>query len=305
VTTVLVTGAGGYVGQRLTCHLAADGLAVRALVRTPLSWPAGIEQVVGDLVTDPGLAQSIAHGVDVVIHLAGANEQLAARHPEASVSDTVMAAEHMAHSDVERIIYLSTVHVYGNLLTSGALIREDMPPDPVHPYAVARLACEELFLHGRAPAMIFRLSNGIGAPAHPESRRWSLVANELCREGAVTGRLTLRSPGQWRDFIALSDVETVLTAVVGSATFRPGVFNLASGRSITVLDLASMVQESFVKLGQPRPLLVAPDGPERPPGPYRIDVTKLRQLGLSAATPLHQAVDETVRFCLDHKRALR
>jgi len=305
MSTVLVTGAGGYIGQRLTSRLAADGHAVRALVRTPRTWPLGVEEVVGDLVTDPDLAQVLVHGVDAVIHLAGANEQVAATDPDGSLSDTVTAAERISDSNFRRVLYLSTVHVYGNSLAPGALVTEITPPDPLHAYAAARLACEDVFRHGSAPVMIFRLSNGVGAPVHSDSRRWSLVANELCREGAVSGRLTLRTPGQqWRDFIALSDVEAVLTTVVGSSSFRPGLFNLASGRSITIRDLAGMVQDSFVRLGQPRPELVAPDLTPDPPGPYRIDVGKLKDLGFTALTSLGDAVDETVQFCLANRHAL-
>jgi UDP-glucose 4-epimerase len=304
MTSVLVTGAGGYIGQRVTHRLAADGVDVRALVRTAVPWPGGVEQIVGDLVTDPGLAATCTRGIDVVIHLAGANEVAMADDPVRAMADTITAAQRIADSGVARVIYLSTVHVYGGALVPGALVGEDTPPSPLHPYAEARLACEDIFTSSDVPSLLFRLTNGVGAPTRPDVRRWSLVANELCREGVTSGTLTLRSDGvQWRDFIALQDVESALSDLIHRPSVH-GLYNLGSGTSITIRDLVGLIQESFVELGQARPELVAPAPPPDPPGPYRVDVTRFRQLGLKPPTPLSTALAETVAFCLAHRQTL-
>jgi UDP-glucose 4-epimerase len=306
MTTVLVTGAGGYIGQRLTLALATGDVEVRALTRRPMEWPDGIESVVGDLVAEPNLATSLARGVDVAIHLAGANEVAAAEDPAGALRDTVAAAESVAQAGLARVIYLSTVHVYGDALSTRSFVDEGTPAVPTFPYAEARLACEDVFTSRGCPTMIFRLTNAVGAPARPDVRRWSLVANELCREGALDGRLTLRTAGvQWRDFIALSDVVSTLTSLVDPTSFRPGLYNLASGASVTIRDLAALIQDSFVGFDQPRPELSAPPPPPDPPGPCRIDIHRLEGLGIIPSTSLRQAVDETVQFCLDHRAALR
>jgi UDP-glucose 4-epimerase len=306
MTSVLVTGAGGYIGQRITRRLVATGVPVRALVRTPVQWPAGVDEVVGDLALNPDLARTAGGDVDTVIHLAGTNEADSADDPAQALAATVLAAERVAECGASRIIYLSTIHVYGDALAPGALVSEETPPAPRQPYAAARLACEEVFASCGLPTLVFRLTNGVGAPSRPEIRRWSLVANQLCREGAVTGRLTLRSPGvQWRDFIALEDVESGLAAMVSAESFVAGTYNFGSGHSVTIRDLAGIIQQSFVGLGEPEPALVAPRVPAEVPGPYTVDITRLRQLGVAVGTPLRRAVDETVRFCLDHRAALR
>jgi UDP-glucose 4-epimerase len=273
---------------------------------------------VGDLSTDEALVKQCADGVDVVVHLAGANEVAIAEDAEAAVADTLAAAEQVVGSGVGRIIYLSTVHVYGAALAEGAVVSESTVPQPTHPYGASRLACEEVFWRSGVPTLVFRLTNGVGAPTRPDVDRWSLVANELCREGALLGRVTLRTPGaQWRDFVALRDVEAGLSALVrgvsgdgdgvggGAGAFPTRVYNLGSGTSVTVRTLAGMVQDSFVAAGEPRPELVAPPLPADPPGPYRVDVSRLAELGLVEHTPLQVAIDETVRFCLEHREELR
>ena len=69
---VLVTGATGFTGGHLARRLAADGVAVRALVRNPhVAAPAlpGIELAAGDLTDAGSLARAVA-GVDVVYNVA-------------------------------------------------------------------------------------------------------------------------------------------------------------------------------------------------------------------------------------------
>jgi UDP-glucose 4-epimerase len=304
MTSVLVTGAGGYIGQRLTRQLATAGHEVRALVRTSVAWPPGVTEVVGDLVRDQDVAARAAEGMDVVVHLAGANEAAMAGDPDRAMAETVTAARNVATSGVGRVIYLSTVHVYGDSLLPGSVVSESTEVRPVHPYAMARLACEEVFAAALPDCVSFRLTNGVGAPAAPSVQRWTLVANELCREGALSGLLTLRTSGaQWRDFVALSDVEQVVASVVREPV-PAGVYNLASGEPMTVRDLALLIADRFDALTGSRPTLVAPDLPDISPGPYRIDIDRLSDLGLSATTPLADAVDETILFCLEHRDAL-
>jgi UDP-glucose 4-epimerase len=239
------------------------------------------------------------------VHLAGANEVAAADDPAGSTAATVLAAERIAASGAPRIIYLSTIHVYGAGLSEGAVISEASTVAPAHPYAAARLACEHVFAQSGVPTLIFRLTNGVGAPSRPDVQRWSLVANELCREGALSGQLTLRTSGvQWRDFVALSDVESIVRKLVDPAAFLPGLCNLGSGHSVTVRNLAHMIQDSFEAQSLPRPELHAPEPPAEIPGPYRVDVSHLATLGVAAETPLRTAIDETVQFCIAQRHAL-
>ena len=154
---------------------------------------------------------------------------------------------------------------------------------------------------------MLRLTNAVGAPDDPRVDRWTLVANDLCRQGALTGRLELRSSGvQWRDFVALHDV----CSIVGSASrvaqpvLPPGTYNLGSGTPTTVRDLAGMVQDAFEHATGTRPDLVAPAPEADRPQPYRVSVESAARHGLRAMTPLEEAVEETVRFCLEHREEL-
>jgi len=71
VKRVLVTGATGFLGSRLTRRLVEDGYAVKALVRVRSDFRLlknlGVEIAFGDLGDGPAVAASIS-GIDIVVH---------------------------------------------------------------------------------------------------------------------------------------------------------------------------------------------------------------------------------------------
>jgi UDP-glucose 4-epimerase len=312
---VVLTGASGYIGGRLIGQLLGAGWDVHGVVReaTPR---LGIEQTICDLSTEAaaGPLAAACEGAETLIHLAGDNEVIAALEPAEALGATVVATERVSQACVEagvrRLVYMSTVHVYGARITPAAELTEEMRVEPRSAYAISRLASEHVaaaIAGGTCEPVIFRLTNSVGAPAHPSVDRWMLVANDLCRQGALTGRLTLRSSGvQWRDFVALTDVCAALTSAARSAdpVLPPGTYNLGSGRPTPVRALAAMIQDAFERETGSRPELHAPEPAPAPPGPYHVSVERAARYGLRLQQPLAAAVTETVRFCLDHREEL-
>ena len=301
------------MGSGLVGTLSDDGWEVRAVGRERADH-LDVEQIVGDLARDDGVAEAGCRDVEAVVHLAGDNEVIAARDPAFALGGTVLATERLveaiAEAGVKRLVYMSTVHVYGARMAPRVTLDEEMRPEPRAPYAIARLASEHIAAalagHG-VEVVILRLTNSLGAPAHPAVDRWTLVANDLCRQGVLDGRLVLRSSGvQWRDFVPLSDVRRIVTAA--SRSEQPGLpagtYNLGSGTVMTIRDLAGVIQDAFARCTGERPELHAPD-PEGPgPEPYHVSVERAAAHGQRADTPVADAVEETVRFCIEHKEAL-
>ena len=83
-------------------------------------------------------------------------------------------------------------------MTPGAVLDEHLRAEPRSAYAISRLACEHALAAALGPdteLVVLRLTNSVGAPADAAVDRWSLVANDLARQGARDGTLTLRSHG--------------------------------------------------------------------------------------------------------------
>lgn len=315
MTKILITGAGGYVGGRLVTAFQDAGWAVETVVREPEP-RLDIEQTVCDIAEAPaGLLAGAAEGAETVVHLAGEDEVLAAREPARALGETVVATERIAEAcvaaGVRRLVYLSTVHVYGARIAPGVTLTEEMRVEPRSAYAISRLASEHVAasLAGSSyEVVVLRLTNAVGAPDDPRVDRWTLVANDLCRRGAVEGRLELRSSGmQWRDFVPLSTVCTgiVTASAAAEQTLPPGTYNVGSGLPMTVRALAEMIQDEFERQTGDRPTLDAPEPEPNPPGSYRVSVERAGSYGVRFDAPLTDAVAESVRFCLDHKEELR
>jgi nucleoside-diphosphate-sugar epimerase len=77
-----------------------------------------------------------------------------------------------------------------------------------------------------------------------------------------------------------------------------GTYNLGLGQSMTVRDIAGLVQDAVEARTGKRPPLAAPDPPCRPPRAYTVAVDKLRNEGWKPTHSVADAIDETVEFCL-------
>jgi nucleoside-diphosphate-sugar epimerase len=145
---ILVTGATGKVGSRLSKRLAQRGDQVRALVRDPAR-AAGlrenrIELVEGDLLNADSLAVAV-RGVDAVVHCAAF---FRGATPEQAHAVNDLGSQHLARAAraaaVTRFIFTSTGLVYGS--NGGRLAREDDPCAPTAAYPVSKLAAERFLL---------------------------------------------------------------------------------------------------------------------------------------------------------------
>src|SRR5690349_22864361 len=145
---ILVTGATGKVGSRLTKRLAQGGYRVRALVRDLTRaadlGEAGIELARGDLLETASLSAAL-QGVEAVVHCAaffrGATPEQA--HAVNDLGTRQLASAARAAS-VKRFVFTSTGLVYGS--NGGKLAAEDAPCAPTAAYPVSKLAAERFLL---------------------------------------------------------------------------------------------------------------------------------------------------------------
>ena len=154
---------------------------------------------------------------------------------------TAVVAEACRRVGVEKVVYASSAAVYGE--PKYLPIDEGHPTEPLSPYGLSKLV-GELVLRQYArnyglKVTVLRLFNVYGSGQNPA------YAGVISRfiERAIAGKpLIIYGDGlQTRDFVHVGDVvEAFYKAIVGNVT---GVFNIASGKPVRIIDLARMIGE--------------------------------------------------------------
>ena len=112
---VLVTGATGFLGNRLVKRLVDEGYAVRALVRTSSNVSAlrklSVEIAIGDL-GDPASIATAVRGVDVVVHTGAGTSGTVEDSNRATIGGTRNVLESCKTTEVKKLVYISSCNVY-------------------------------------------------------------------------------------------------------------------------------------------------------------------------------------------------
>lgn len=156
---VLVTGAGGFIGQGVIPVLSTAGIAVRAAVREPGPLAAGVESaVVGDLRKPVNLSEAM-RDVDAIVHLAGLAHQAAgvdeATYREVNAAVTAGLARAAKANGVERFVLLSSIRAQTGP-SADRIVTEADDPAPTDAYGRSKLEAEELLAAAGLPHVILR-----------------------------------------------------------------------------------------------------------------------------------------------------
>jgi len=242
----LVTGGAGFIGSHLVRRLSARG-PVTVLDDFSSGKKENLEGLPCALlhgsILDPAALAEACAGVSHVFHLAAlvsVPESIShpARCHEINVEGTRRVLAAATTAGAQRLVLASSCAVYGNEPTMPKT--ETSPTAPASPYAESKLAGEKLCTQAQLPAVALRFFNVYGPRQDPRGPYAAAVPRFL--EAARAGiPLTIFGDGhQTRDFVFVEDVIAALEHAALSPAMS-GVYNVASGRSVSVLRLAELI----------------------------------------------------------------
>jgi UDP-glucose 4-epimerase len=250
---ILVTGGAGFVGSNLVRRLIEKGARVTVLddfFTGKLSNLSGLEgryDLVKGSVTDRGLVMDAVSRVNTVFHLAARNIIASTRNPledfQTNIGGTLNILLAAREHRTERIVYTSSVSVYGN--PKYLPINEDDRISLLTPYAVSKYGgegyCQAFYESYGLPVAVVRYSNVYGPWQDPANPYCGVIAKFIDKVKAGLPPEVHGDGQQTRDFTFVEDaVDATLVAAI-SPKAEGEVFNVGTGIETSVNQLASLV----------------------------------------------------------------
>lgn len=253
---VVITGGAGFIGSYLAWELCAendvavvDDLSTGSLRNIKALVDSGKVSFAEQSVTDADGLLAVFRGADYVLHQAAIpSVARSVRDPlatnEAGIRGTLSVLSAAREAGVRKVVFASSSSVYGDTPTLPK--HEGMIPRPMSPYAVTKLAGEHycrLFteIYGLKTVSL-RYFNVYGPRQDPSSEYAAVIPRFI--SCALRGEpMPIYGDGmQTRDFTFVKDV--AMANVLAAESGATGVYNIGSGRRVSVMELAEKVAEA-------------------------------------------------------------
>jgi nucleoside-diphosphate-sugar epimerase len=262
----LITGIGGFIGSSLARELLRRGEQVRGVDNFSTGRRENLNDILGQIdfreadILDLEAMKSACAGVDYVLHQAAIpSVPKSVLDPlgsnRANVDGTVSLLIAARDAKVKRVVYAASSSAYGDTPTLPK--HENMTPDPISPYAVAKLASERYMIsfyrcYG-LETVALRYFNIFGPRQDPSSPYSGVLAKFITMMLAGKQPTIFGDGEQSRDFTYIDNaVEANLLACKALAAQAAGrVFNVATGRRVTLNETFQLLQNLTSYSGSP------------------------------------------------------
>ena len=315
--TVIVTGAGGFIGSHLTERLVESGARTRALVRYTSSGSRGwletsprlsdIDVHVGD-IRDRDSMRKAFKGADVVFHLGALiaipySYDAPQSYIAANIEGTLNILELARDNGLSRVVHTSTSEVYGT--ARYVPIDEQHPLIGQSPYSASKIGADKMaesyHLSFGLPVVTVRPFNTFG----PRQSARAVIPTIITQ--ALAGReIKLGSLSPTRDLNYVADTAEGFMRLAACDAAIGKVVNLGSGSEISIADLARLI----CQLAGSKSAAVA-DGARIRPAASEVerlvaDVTLARSLtGWTSTVGLEEGLRRTIAWFRENMRYYR
>jgi UDP-glucose 4-epimerase len=262
----LVTGGAGFIGSHLVDALIRQSRPVRVLddlstgMKENLAHHGSRVELIEGSIADPATVSRAVRGAGVVFHLGAlASVARSVESPlvshAACATGTVTILDEARKSGVKRIVYAASSSAYGGYSTEEGQT-EDLLPNALSPYAAAKLAGEYYMQAFAATYGIetvrLRFFNIFGPRQRADSPYSGVIAifTAAMQKGTAP---TVHGDGlQSRDFTYVGNCVQAILKAAAAPDVSGKVYNVGTGRSVTVLDLVAALNKLMGKSLKPK-----------------------------------------------------
>ncbi|RYZ64936.1 MAG: NAD-dependent epimerase/dehydratase family protein, partial [Proteobacteria bacterium] len=244
-----------FIGSSIATELLKAGERVRILDDFSTGRRSNLEDLPGKVelfegpLQDAALTARALDGVSVVFHQAAIpSVARSVSNPQESMSANVMGTTALIdlarHAGVKRMVFAASSSAYGQ--TKQLPKVETMFPEPLSPYAVAKLACEQMLrvassLYG-IETLSLRYFNVFGPKQDPTSQYAAVVPNFITAALEGTRPQVFGDGEQTRDFCYIDNTVRANLLAANSAKKLSGeVVNVACGERISLNQLLALI----------------------------------------------------------------
>lgn len=290
---ILVTGAAGFIGAKMLELFTNKGYNASGWDRINTK---NIKSI--DMLDKSSVVTALQYlQPDIIVHCAGsADVGKSVQDPETdyvgnvTITHNLLFALHKLQMEKVRIVFLSSAGVYGNPVSLP--ITEDMPVNPLSPYALHKVMCEDMCRYfNRNYEMNIKVARIFSAYGSGLRKQifWDMHIKE-----EKTGKLEMFGTGnESRDYIHVNDVIQALY-LLATTESKDMIFNVANGEETTIRQVTNWFAEcagisadkiffnGFVREGDPIN--------------WRADNSRIKKIGYKKSIEMKDGIQEYVNW---------
>ncbi|HEV2706552.1 MAG TPA: SDR family oxidoreductase [Pyrinomonadaceae bacterium] len=252
---VLVTGGAGFIGSHIAAALASRGARVRVVDDLSTGHAENVEEIGGEVdfirasVNDSEAMARALEGVELVFHEAAIpSVPRSVENPlethRACTEGTFSLLRAARAAGVRRLVYAASSSAYGDQPTLPK--REDMPPQPLSPYAAAKLAgeyyCQVWTRSYNFETVCLRYFNVFGPRQDPTSQYSGVISRFIAALSDGERPIIYGDGGQSRDFTYVANAVDANLRAAETTSGVGQVINVANGERTTLNELLATLK---------------------------------------------------------------
>lgn len=252
---VLVTGGAGFIGSHIAETLRDKGAKVRIIDNLLTGYRENLEEIGGDIdfiqasVSDEDVVRRVLEDVEVVFHEAALpSVPRSVADPKethvACIDGTFNLLQAARERGVRRFVYAASSSAYGDQPILPK--HEDMRPDPLSPYAVAKLVgeyyCQVFYRVYGLETVSLRYFNVFGPRQDPSSQYSGVISRFIASLLSGMRPVIYGDGEQTRDFTYIANVVAANLSAAETTKGIGEVMNVANGEKVTLNELLEVLK---------------------------------------------------------------